>query len=124
MAEFKEVIKQARRMCEAIDRRCGDCKVSSCLVDVDDDLEETIMEWASKHPEPKYPTWVEWWDENFAGNGKRMLTPCSFMPPSELGCSIEHAGCMVAPYKCWHTRIPAEIAKKLGIKPVEVHDDA
>jgi hypothetical protein len=119
MAEFKEVLKQARRMCNEINRRCGECQLTSCLVDVEEDLEETIMKWAAKHPEPKYPTWIEWWNKNFAGDGRRMLTPCSFVSPSELGCSIGKDGCMIAPCKCWHTRIPAEIAEKLGVEPKE-----
>ena len=118
MAEFKEVLKQARRMCNGIGRRCGECEATSCLVDVDEGFEEMIMKWAADHPEPKYPTWMEWWDKNFAGNGRRMLTPCSFVAPSELGCSIGKDGCMVAPYKCWHTHIPADVAEKLGIEPV------
>ena len=128
MAEFCEVIRQKDRMCKNI-ANCIHCKMGnkkngknmscSALMNVYPDIaEHIILEWAAENPEPKYPTWVEWWNENFNGDGRRMFTPCSFVSPAELGCSIGHDGCMSAPYKCWHTPIPAHIAEKLGIRPV------
>lgn len=134
MAEFQEVIKQRQRMCRSqeICLKCPiytnqhdkeiDCK--EFLFSNPDSVEKIVMQWASANPEPVYPTWVDWWDENFNSDGRRMFTPCSFVSPKELGCSFGHDGCMVAPYKCWHTRIPAEVAQKLGIKPIENQNEA
>ena len=131
MAEFQEVMRQKDRMCDSY-KNCKGCpifespdKKRECLFCADfmyaypDIAEEIIMKWVAEHPEPKYPTWFEWWNKNFKGEGRRMLQPCAFVSPKELGCSIEHDGCMQAPYKCWHTRIPAHIAEKLGIKPID-----
>lgn len=130
MAEFHEVMKQKNRMCSA-HADCNDCPIGKCEEKRNKRLccdafiseypyvaEYFVMQWASANPEPVYPTWIDWWNENFEGDGRRMLTPCSFVSPKELGCSIGHDGCMVAPYKCWHTSIPAEVAQKLGIKPI------
>lgn len=133
MAEFQEVMRQYRRLCKSCGgdeyaHKCKSCPISSANnstgISCDDVLwrepeiaESIIMKWAAEHPE--YPTWVDWWNENFGSEGRRMLQPCAFVPPRELGCSIGHDGCMQAPYKCWHTSIPAHIAEKLGIKPNE-----
>lgn len=135
MAEFQDVMKQAQRMCKEHDK-CGDCALREmadkagiyCPIQTMRKLdaakvEAAVMDWAAMNPEPRYPTWVEWWNENFSSKGRRMLTPCSFVPPAELGCSIGMDGCMNAPYKCWHTPIPADIAEKLGIKPVGGSDN-
>lgn len=131
MAEFAEVIRQKARLCNA-SPCCIDCPVGEDSTKIKENIlcsvfeckypelfEEIVMKWAAEHPELKYPTWVDWWNENFGGEGRQMLRPCSFVPPRELGCSIGHDGCMQAPYKCWHTPIPAHIAEKLGIKPIE-----
>ena len=131
MAEFQEVTRQKKRMCDNY-KNCEGCPISespdkkrvhllcSDFMNAYPDITETlVMKWAAEHPEPRYPTWVEWWNSNFSGEGRKMFTPCSFVPPMELGCSIGHDGCMVAPYKCWHTPIPAHVAEKLGIQPIK-----
>lgn len=131
MAEFQEVMRQKRRMCDSY-KTCKGCPIFESpdkkrerllcphfMCAYPDIVEKLIMKWAAENPEPKYPTWIEWWNENFEGKGRRMLQPCAFVPPKELGCSIGHDGCMQAPYKCWHTRIPAHIAEKLGIEPIK-----
>ena len=130
MAEFSVVMKHAKRMCAAYESRCDRCpfgQSDGCpfvffkhhMKSFDfNEVEHIVMNWAAANPEPRYPTWVEWWNENFSSKGRRMLTPCSFVPPAELGCSIGMDGCMNAPYKCWHTPIPADIAEKLNIKPI------
>ena len=132
MAEFSVVMRQARRMCATFEN-CGRCRLVSrrmeCPIEgmpqkwptepeILAEIEHIVMDWAEKNPEPRYPTWIEWWDENFSSKGRRMLTPCSFVPPAELGCSIGMDDCMNAPYKCWHTPIPADVAEKLGVKPI------
>lgn len=63
MADFKEVMKQYKRMCKSY-KDCGDCPFKKelgwdCepmeLVEEEDmDIwETTVMEWARTHPEPK-----------------------------------------------------------------------
>lgn len=132
MAEFSVVMKQAARMCKAYGGECRKCPADDskhhiCMIwpeaieyrySTPEQAEQIVMDWADKNPEPRYPTWIEWWNENFSSKGRRMFTPCSFVPPAELGCSIGMDGCMNAPYKCWHTPIPADIAEKLNIKPI------
>lgn len=126
MAEFQKIMKITSRMCK---QPCHDCPLShknngfheSCfhLAKMYPDLYEKIcLDWEAEHPEKCYPTWIQWWNENFDGEGRRMLQPCCFMPPRDLGCNPSHDGCMVAPYKCWHTPIPESVALKLNIKPI------
>lgn len=66
MAEFKEVIKQYKRMCKSY-KDCDncpfktelgwDCEPAALIEEEDMDIwETTVMEWARTHPEPKYPT--------------------------------------------------------------------
>lgn len=66
MAEFVEVMKQKRRMCESIiDKHssypCKNCRLSSCnnhknlgcvkfTLDFPEESEEIIMDWAKEHP--------------------------------------------------------------------------
>lgn len=123
MAEFLEVMQQAHRMCDAYDD-CNDCPLSSSNVQcamawnyytdaVLKEFEQTIMQWAKEYPEPQYPTWAEWHKENFP-NASAIFTPCMFASISELGCA--KTNCRA----CKSRPIPADIAKKLGIRPKEV----
>jgi len=142
MAEFIEVIQNANRMCKSI-KLCEDCPIykfrdsdgafyncpfieNFLNIEINRDMhqvEHAIQKWAEDHPSPVYPTWYQWWEENFKSEGRRMLKPCAFVSPKELGCSIEHDGCMQAPYKCWHKPIPDHVAKKLGVKPLSEKTD-
>ncbi len=130
MAEFKEVMRQARRMCNRIPlHKCGDCKVHSgkmCLfkrypVNMTEEnaaeLERVVMAWAEEHPEPRCPTWVEWYKANFP-DARHDICPNYFMSNKPLGT------CAVSCKKCTNTPIPADIAEKLGIKPVGGDADA
>lgn len=122
MAEFQEVIRQFNRMRESAMTEDG-----FCLIDDDDmptaalkwpdNFEKTVMRWANEHPE--YPTWIQWWEMNFGNSGAKMVSPCSFASPKELGCSSLSSECGQAPYRCWHKPIPAHIAVKLGIQPLD-----
>ena len=116
MAEhsFQEVMKQWRRFCRS-HRNCGECEFDGkgiCgeahLSNVPySDIELRIMAWAAEHPEPVYPTWVEWLLEQdvaskrpgfrFEEDGmyENYLTAYAFKP------------------------IPADIAQKLGLEPKE-----
>ena len=76
-----------------------------------EEIEKTIMQWAAEHPEPAYPTWEEWGNANFP-NAVRYICPLNFMGRDV--CSGQK-GCD----ECRQQRIPADIAAKLGIKPLE-----
>ena len=99
MAEFQEVMRQAKRMCERFGRDCAGCGIAGghCPLgpipenwDVSDfeNIERIVMDWAAANPEPKYPTWTEWL-RTFSADGVDLYAP-----------------------------IPADIAEKLGIKPI------
>lgn len=53
MAEFVEVMRQWERLC-ATQNRCFECPMYHCrsrAMQNPDDFEESIMDWAAKHPE-------------------------------------------------------------------------
>ena len=129
MAEFQEVMKQAKRMCKA--HTCGDCPLRTmeceCRMCFPPDeiggqkeleaIQHIVMDWAKAHPEPRYPTWEEWHKANFPG-ARHDICPNYFMSNKPLGT------CAVSCKKCANTPIPADVAEKLGIKPIEVKNDA
>lgn len=96
MAEFSMVMKQAARLCSA-QKQCAGCPLCAAdhaLCELRKNVmrkfsehearrvDNIVMDWAAKHPEPRYPTWREW-----------------------LRLEMDEA-------------IPADIAEKLGIKPI------
>ena len=123
MAEFQEVVRQIKRMCTK-QNHCYECpmrvityanggnKPLSCIAAVCDDeverLEKIVMDWAAKHPEPRRPSWVEWQKTNFPDSGN-FICPAVYMPKNycEGNCDV-----------CRKKPIPADIAEKLGIKPM------
>ena len=121
MAEFTEVMRQAKRMCAA---HGGMCKIRNCpmvngevcrfAADQDDvdynEVERIIMAWAAEHPAPRYPTWNEWQKRMFPG-ASEYVQPCSYVDRSRLDCPGVCSICRKKP-------IPADIAAKLGIKPI------
>ena len=129
MAEFAEVMRQAHRMCDVC--KCDDCPMAD-HVDMCGlihskyrkegillEFERIVMQWAKEHPEPQYPTWEEWQRDNFPGT-LRFLCQCHFVAKDALenaiGEKCEHIKCS----ECRARPIPADIAKKLGIRPKEV----
>lgn len=109
MAEYGVVIKEARRMCWHYTQsghhdRCPmypACNVSQCrkiAFERPADFEARVMDWATEHPEPIYPTWTEYF---------RMIG----LFPAWSGHEILD-----------HTPIPADTAKQLGVEPKEVQD--
>ena len=107
MAEFTEVCKQWRRMCDSFgDKACQSYRpcAEQCPVGANpvcgelreatpDDIQKfewAVMAWAAEHPEPKYPSWEEYL------------------------CSIGFCS-----YNSLSEPIPADIAQKLGLKPKE-----
>lgn len=127
MAEFCEVMKQAQRMCESHGNDCTGCALHKedyvCpfdnLPDTVDlremaEVERIVMDWAAKNPEPKYPTWNQWWKNTFPDAAKHFL-PCKgyFM-----GLGERHKVCRIPCEVCNNQPIPADIAEKLGVKPI------
>lgn len=106
MAEYSEVIKQFKRMCKSISGKCarGECpmgceNIGQCrkiAFEQPSRFKCTVMTWAANHPEPVYPTWVEW---------------------------LRQMGVVPSEQKCFHNwlfdHIPADIAEKLGLQPEE-----
>ena len=112
MAEFQEVCKQWRRMCQSMEdaaakdyRPCSDlCPVGCNPVcgelceSTQEDIkrfETVIMAWAAEHPEPVYPTWIEWFQSHIWKKGTDVSSMLLYDP------------------------IPADIAEKLGLQPKE-----
>ena len=122
MAEFQEVMRQAERMCKAHDE-CECCPIKEEMDDLGEKcpfcgaldvaaVEQKIMGWVAENPEPRYPTWKEWQNKNFPNNDA-LMKPCIFESEEYFNCSHE-IGCE----KCMNKPIPADIAEKLGIKPI------
>lgn len=127
MAEFTEVMRQIRRLCRAHgDAECGiTCPLSdnglacSVAIDIPNDIEEMrlveaeriVMEWAAAHPEPRYPTWKEWWRREFP-NADNGISPCTFGLRERFECFGQECD------ECRNKPIPADIAEKLGVKPI------
>lgn len=124
MAEFQEVMRQAKRMCEA---NCEECPLSHTVGNIcpiavtgnDEiaEIENIVMNWAAEHPEPRYPSWNRWFRETFP-NSVFATSPCpnTFCRICDQSRYRGEAEC----HKCKSDPIPADIAEKLGIKPVEV----
>ena len=102
MAEFKEVMKQYKRMCKSYPD-CADCPFKAelgwdcqpdALIEEEDmDIwETTVMDWARNHPEPVYPTIREL---------------VNYIMNKIPGDSVSY-----------ETRIPANIAKEFNILPI------
>lgn len=111
MAEFQEVMRQWARMCGA-HNNCSACRMQKenlpytlCSeggirsVENIADVELAIMAWAAEHPEPEYPSWID------------------FL--STVGLIIQTNDCTTCAFDFTkaYTQIPADIAEKLGIKP-------
>lgn len=127
MAEFAEVLRQAKRMCAAHGGMCNsrNCPLDNgeaCRLAADQDgedysdVERIIMAWAKEHPAPRYPTWREWQESTFPSAGD-VVSPCSFAGFDELRCNE------LLCEACREQPIPADIAAKLGIRPIEEAKD-
>lgn len=123
MTEFVEVMKQTMRMCghfRTVSQYCGKCPLlterGACMADPIEEfgpveVERRVMAWAKEHPEVVYPSWHDWHESNFKGAGAS-LCPGAFMEVEDGYCGI--TPCDV----CRSRNIPAEVAEKLGIKPI------
>lgn len=127
MSEFTEIMRQAKRLCAAHDSTCStnNCPLDSgeaCRLSVDldgedyNELERIIMDWAAEHPEPVYPSWAEGWRQIFPeADIRRALCPEVFGDKYRCDwCYDDNDDCD----ECLERPMPAEIAEKLGIKPI------
>lgn len=123
MAEFTDVMRKAKRMCEAFrDGHCSKCPIGNAeLLECGimttsemecEEVERRVMRWAAEHPEPVYPTWNEWQNSRFPDADKEM-NPCEFLSRDRLNCAEKTCA------ECMEQQIPADIAEKLWIKPKE-----
>ena len=107
MAEYIEVMKQKKRMCNST--LCCKCDIfhlsgediSNCsqfILNNPSKAETIIMTWAAEHPEPVYPTYWTWLINSGVING------CTNKGAIE---------------RLQMTPIPADMAQKLGIEPKE-----
>lgn len=129
MAEFTEVMKQAARMCKSYSTvdcesgKCGLMKDCVCVMDhvpsmtdkYSSEIERIVMDWAAKHPEPRYPSWKEAWGQLFP-NMTEKLPPCPryFVERERYRMLCSGSQCD----NCLDRPIFADIAEKLGIKPI------
>ena len=120
MAEFVEIMKQARRLCEATS--CTECPIALengvCFINLNDKgdyakTERLITAWAAAHPEPTYPSWFEFQEEAFPTH-TRWICPMMF----GVECPSKSATSVQMCTECRNNPIPVEIAEKLGIKPI------
>jgi hypothetical protein len=76
-------------------------------------IEKNVMAWAEEHPEPVYPTWLEYLARYCGAPGKIELVP--------FGFAEEVHGVLPETYIHWLMthRIPADTAQKLGLQPKE-----
>ena len=70
------------------------------------------MSWAADHPEPKYPTWQEYLENN------KIVEVQRAMPSSTTSNSVSYIERITTMAK-FYMPIPADIAEKLGIEPKE-----
>ena len=137
MAQFIEVMRQAKRLCAA---RGGMCSTITCPldngeacrlnVDLDgedyNELERIITDWAKEHPEPAYPSWEEGWRQLFPkADIRRTFCPEVFGDTYKCDwCYDDDEDGNVKCDECLERPIPAEIAEKLGIKPTITQEHA
>ena len=124
MSDFVQTMKDWRRMCRAYSTDDDDCCKGCPVLDYDNGCceiyemgatdwkkyENAIVKWAAEHPEPKYPTWVEWLmkcgvlmptmdtDIVFSEDGKHLVTGVRFTLKA-------------------YEPMPADLAQKLGVEP-------
>lgn len=82
-------------------------KVDNCEEQIDG-----LRSWAADHPAQRYPTWREWQERMFPYRD-RNISPCEFDDSSRFNCKAKNCG------QCMDEPIPADIAEKLGIRPIE-----
>lgn len=130
MAEFTEIMRQAKRLCAAHGGMCSmrNCPLDSgeaCRLNVDldgenyNELECIIMDLAAEHPEPVYPSWEEGWKQLFPdADIKRTFCPEIFGDRYKCDWCYDDNDDNDNCDECLERPMPAEVAEKLGIKPI------
>lgn len=130
MAEFAEIVKQARRLCDYYSQNegCRGCPLSRdktggvsnslcrTITSIDAqnaiEIERIVTEWAKEHPEPTYPSWEDGWKSLFSDADCPCPNDCFGEEcPTDMGCT----GCVKRPMSKY-------VAEKLGIKPITEQD--
>ena len=132
MAEFTEVMRQAKRICTVHGGICSyrccpladgqKCRLNVNLDGEDyNELERIIMDWTRKHPEPVYPSWEEGWKQPFPeADIRNTLCPEVFGDKYKCDwCHDYNDNCD----ECLERPMPAEVAEKLGVKPIDHQSD-
>lgn len=104
MAEFQEVMRQWVRARKATASSAEENVLSVYLLEEYDDaliadIEKNVMQWAAEHPEPVYPTWLEWL--------------------SDMGLIIKNGDAYTFHFIRATKHIPSDIAEKLGLEAKE-----
>ena len=126
MAQFVDVMEQARRICLEHPGDCHGCPLHddeglACRFYLnetyfyDDDTERIVLKWAEEHPEPAYPSWEEAWKKLFP-NACEVPCPRKYF---DEGCFPIFICAKHDCDRCKALPMHPEIAEKLGIKPKE-----
>lgn len=126
MAEFVEVMRQARRICLEHPGDCHGCPLHddeglACRFYLnetyfyDDDTERIVLKWAAEHPELVYPSWEEAWKKLFP-NAREVPCPRKYF---DEGCFPVFICAEHDCDRCKALPMHPEVAEKLGIKPKE-----
>lgn len=127
MLDFVKAMEIADRICKKMTKtkQCEACPLRvvfndglkhCCFVDYTcsvkwQEIETALIAWDKAYPAPVYPTWEEW-QESICKGAHTEIDGCCF---SEKDCLYTNIICS----DCRQQPIPADIAKKLGIKPKE-----
>ena len=124
MADFVQTMKDWKRMCNAMGQEdeytaCDKCDLRPfgcpAIYEKECDsadwqyVERVVAKWAVANPEPRYPTWGEWFAEQgeLSANWKDLRV---------VSCSGKSSAGIIG---LLYNEIPADIAQKLGIEPKE-----
>lgn len=131
MAQFVEVMKQARRICLEHPGDCDGCPLRdddglACRFYIDreyiydDTTERIVLKWAEEHPELVYPSWKEAWKKLFP-NAREVPCPRKYF---DEGCFPVFICAKHDCDRCKALPMDPEIAEKLGIRPIEIKKPA
>ena len=129
MSEFTEIMRQARRMCETFCDACSKCPIGNakaleCGITVTSEMdckevERRVMQWAAEHPEPVYPSWKEGWKQLFPeADIRHTFCPEVFGDKYMCDWCLDGNDYNDNCDECLERPMPAEVAEKLGIKPI------
>ena len=120
LTPFEEVMKNWERMCNTLHKqgKCLPTKYDGCPLydgescgaiynrrskEIDySEVEQIVQNWVKSNPEPKYPDWIEWFNE------MGLVHSQSDYFTDRIILNVTSKA---------YEPIPAEIAEKLGVKP-------